>query len=245
MIDRDQIQGPLGVSVLAIGGLVILALWLLVPLLGSLVAMTGGSSIDDSAHDRLIAAHDAAHETDLNRVHGRSFFFEPPAPIPPPPPEPVGACCLSDTDCHIIARNNCRAQGGRFLGDKTECSPEACTPPPPPEPTPVEPVDTRPKRYAGPDVIAIYGSDVFFRASDGLMMIPVGKTLDGIEVVSVEAPRSVEVMWKEGGPFTVAVFERPEDPFAESGLSDVFTLPSTSPVETTGQDRPDRTESTP
>lgn len=240
MIDRDQLQGPLGVSLLATGALAILAVWLILPVLGSLTMLGGGDPIDSATYDRLIAVHDQAHRTDLDRIHGRSFFFEPEAPIPPPPPEPIGACCLSEEDCHIIRRDNCRAQGGRFLGADTQCTEDACIPPPPPEPKEVVPVDTRPKRYAGPDIVAIFGSDVFFRATKGLMMIPVGRTMDGIEVLSVDAPRSVELMWNRGGPFTVEVFEKPEEPFAAQGLTGVFTLPDTPTVQSPEQDRPDK-----
>ena len=86
MIDRDQLQGPLGVSLAASILLFVVGCWLLLPALGSLRVVGGGDNLDDAAYDRLVAAHDVAHRTDLNRIHGRSFFFEPPAP-----PRPIAA----------------------------------------------------------------------------------------------------------------------------------------------------------
>ncbi len=235
MIDRDQMQGPLGVSLGATAGLLIISLWLLLPALASLTAFGGGGALDDSAYDRLVATHDTSHRTDLDRIHGRSFFFEPPAPPRPKPPEPTGACCIGE-ECRILKRDACRDQGGQFKGKDTECSADTCKPRDPVIESP--PPDPRPRRYGGPDLVAIYGSDVIFRTDDGLMVIPVGHEMDEIEVVSVKAPRHAEVMWRGGGPFEVELFEAPGEVYAQSGLGDVFTLPATSPIQSAQEDRP-------
>jgi hypothetical protein len=241
MIDRSQLQGPLGISMVCAAGLFIIGLWLIIPVLGAFGSLGGGDVLDDGTYEQLIATHDRTHRTDLNRVHGRSFFFEPDSPPKPKPPEPTGACCV-DEECTIMRRDACRDRGGRFKGKDTTCGPDTCTPPKVPKATEQPKIDTRPKRYAGPDIIAIYGSDVLFRvdSGDGLMVIPVGRSMDNIEIVSVNAPRSVELMWKEGGPFTVPVFERPDPLLSNNALSDVLELPATSPTRTVDEDRPAR-----
>ena len=239
MIDRDSLRGPMGVSLFCGAGLVVVTIWLIVPFLASLGSLGGGEVLSDETYGQLIAAHDTAHRTDLNRVHGRSFFFEPPAPPKPKPPEPTGACCV-DEECTVMRRDACRDRGGRFQGKDTTCGPETCKPREAPKPADVPKVDPRPKRYAGPEIIAIYGSDVIFRADDGLMVIPVGRAMDDIEVVSVSAPNHAELMWKEGGPFTVALFEQPETPWEDSPLADVIELPANSPTRTVDEARPRR-----
>ena len=80
MIDRETIQGPLGVSLACIGGLFIVGIWLFAPPLASLGSPGGGNVLNDGSYKKLIATHDEAHRTNLNRVHGRSFFFEPASP---------------------------------------------------------------------------------------------------------------------------------------------------------------------
>ena len=240
MIDRSQMQRPLGVSLVCLAGIVIVALWLIAPILGALGSLGGGDMLDDGTYERLIAKHDTAHRTDLNRVHGRSLFFEPAAPPRPKPPEPTGACCV-DEECTIMRRDSCRERGGMFKGKNTTCGPDTCTPVETPKPAEVKKIDNRPKRYAGPDIIAIYGSDVIFRADgDALMVIPVGSMMDKIEIISVNAPRSVELMWKEGGPFTVALFDRPDELLINNSLSDVLELPTSSPTRTVDESRPAR-----
>lgn len=241
MIDRSEMQGPLGVSLVCLAGIVIVGLWLLVPVLGVFGSLGGRDAIDDGTYERLIASHDTAHRTDLNRVHGRSFFFEPAAPPRPKAPEPTGACCV-DEECTIMARDTCRQRGGIFKGMGTTCGPDTCTPVESPEPIEAPKTDNRPKRYAGPDIIAIYGTDVIFRVGngDGLMVIPVGAMMDAIEIISVNAPRSVELMWKEGGPFTVPLFDRPDELLTNNSLSDVLELPGSSPTRTVDENRPAR-----
>lgn len=235
MIDRDQLQGPLGVSLAASILLFVIGCWLLLPALGSLRVVGGGDNLDDAAYDRLVAAHDVAHRTDLNRIHGRSFFFEPPAPPRPKPPEPIGACCIED-ECRILKRDICRDRGGRFIGKDTQCSAETCEiePPPPPPPPP----DPRPRRYGGPDLIAIYGSDAIFRADEGLMVIPLGQEMDEIEVIAIDPPSHIDVMWRGGGPFEVELFEAPGKVYSESGLAEVFSLPTESPIKSSPEGRP-------
>lgn len=238
-LDREMLRGPLGLSLACLVGIVVISLWLLIPLLSTLGSIGGGNPLDDGAYENLIASHDQAHRTDLNRIHGRSFFFEPPAPPRPKPPEPTGACCV-DEECTVMRRDACRNRGGSFKGADTECSAEICIPQEPTKIADVPKVDPRPRSYAGPEMIAIYGSDVIFRSREGLLVIPVGQTLENIEVKSVDAPRSAELMWKEGGPFTVTLFERPETPFEDSGLKNVLTLPDSSPTRSVDEDRPER-----
>jgi hypothetical protein len=241
MIDRTQIQGPLGVSLVCLAGIIIVGLWLLVPVLGVFGTFGSSASLDDGAYERLIASHEAAHRNDLNRVHGRSLFFEPSAPPRPKPPEPTGACCV-DEECTIMRRDACRERGGTFKGKDTTCGPETCKVIETPTRTETPKTDNRPKRYGGPDIIAIYGTDVIFRlgSGDGLMVIPVGSKMDTIEVISVNAPRSIELMWKDGGPFTVALFDRPDDLLTNNSLSDVLELPTSSPTRTVHESRPAR-----
>ena len=240
MMNSDNLRGPFGVSLACGFVLIILILWWLFPLLGAVGRLGGVDTDQGDAFAQLVSAHDEAHLTDINRIHGRSFFFEPPSPPKPKPPEPMGACCILE-ECTVMARDACRDRDGRFLGRDSECTTDACEPkevePPPPPP----PVDTRPKSYGGPDIIAIYGSDVIFRTRDGLMVIPVGRTLDQIQVVSTNAPRSAELMWKEGGPFTVPLVDKPEDPFADSGLRDVFEFPTTAQTRSVDENRPEGT----
>ncbi|MDP7029140.1 MAG: hypothetical protein QF733_02865 [Phycisphaerales bacterium] len=240
MIDREALRGPLGVSLFCGAGLVVLALWLVIPFLASLGALGGGAAPSDATYSQLLATHDQAHRTDLNRVHGRSFFFEPPAPPKPKPPEPTGACCVGQ-ECTVMRRDACLDRGGRFQGKDTTCGPETCKPREAPKPADVPKVDPRPKRYGGPDIIAIYGSDVIFRADKGLMVIPVGRMMDEIEVVSVQAPHHAELMWKEGGPFTVSLFDEAEDPWEDGPLKDVIELPTASTTRTVDEARPRRT----
>ena len=241
MIDRSQLQGPLGISMLCVAGLVIIGLWLIIPILAAFGSLGGGDVLDDGTYERLIATHDQTHRTDLNRVHGRSFFFEPDAPPRPEPPEPTGACCV-EQECTIMRRDDCRDRAGRFKGKDSICEPDTCKVREAPDVTEQPKIDTRPKRYAGPDIIAIYGSDVFFRvgSGDALMVIPVGRAMDEIEVVSVNAPRSVELMWKEGGPFTVPLFERPDELLSNNSLGDVLELPASSLTRTVDENRPAR-----
>ena len=240
MIDRETIRGPLGVSLACVGGLLIVGIWLLAPLLASLGSLGGGAVLTDDSYGKLIATHDTAHRTDLNRVHGRSFFFEPAAPPKPKPPEPTGACCVEE-ECTVMRRDACHDRGGRFQGRDTTCGPDTCKPREAPKPVDRPKVDNTPKSYGGPDIIAIYGSDVLFRADDGLMVIPVGRSMHDVKVVSVDAPRTAELMWKKGGPFTVTLFEKPQDPWANHPLSDTINLPSTSPTITVEEDRPGTT----
>jgi len=238
MIDRNALRGPLGVSLACAAGLVFVSLWLLVPVLGSLTSLGGGNSLDEAAYENLIASHDAAHRTDLNRIHGRSFFFEPKAPPKPKPPEPTGACCVEE-ECTIMRRDACRTRNGRFQGADTTCGPDTCAPKEVPKPVERPKVDNRPKRYDGPDIIAIYGSDVFFRSTKGVLVIPVGHGMDEIEVVSVNAPRSADLMWKKGGPFTVPLIEKPDDPWQDNPLRGILELPTTPPLSVINEGRPE------
>ena len=240
MIDRETIQGPLGVSLACIGGLLIVGIWLLAPLLGSLGSLGGGNVLNDDGYKKLIATHDVAHRTDLNRVHGRSFFFEPAAPPKPNRLNPLvpavsrkSARSCDETPAAIVVDVS--------KGRDTNCEPDTCQPREAPKPVDRPKIDNTPKSYGGPDIIAIYGSDVLFRADDGLMVIPVGRSMNDVKVVSVDAPRAAELMWKKGGPFTVTLFEKPQDPWSNHPLSDTINLPSTSPTITVEEDRPGTT----
>ncbi len=239
MMSRDELRGPLGVSLAALACIVIIGLWLLAPLLGAVTRIGGGAAVETDRHEGLIALHDESHATDLDRVLGRSFFFDPPAPPRPKPPEPTGACCVLE-ECTVMRRDGCRDRGGQFQGADSTCDAGTCEPREAPKPVEVPKVDPRPKRYGGPDIIAIYGTDVLFRSRDGLMIVPVGRTMNEIQVVAVNAPSSAELMWKDGGPFTVPLIDQPDEPFADSGLEGVIELPTTSPTRTVDEDRPGR-----
>tara|TARA_B100001059_G_scaffold79515_1_gene77336 strand:- start:24101 stop:25204 length:1104 start_codon:yes stop_codon:yes gene_type:complete len=184
MNSKNPLMSPLGLSILAI----LMILIVLAAELPALVSSTG-TAIFSSVPEKdttadLIEQHKKVMETDRDRFNGRSFFFTPPSP---PRPKPKV--------------------------DK----PAVAAPPPPPPPPKVDttpPKPTYPKNYTGPNLEAIVGPTAFFRPSSGkLIIVNVGDTKQDIEVLGTNAPRSIEVKYKGGGPYTVDLFEMSEPDF--------------------------------
>ncbi len=234
MIHRDELRGPMGWSLAAVALILIVSLWLLMPTMRSLMHLGGGVAPDAAAHARMLDTHATLDRTDRNRVHGRSFFFDPPTPPAPRPPAPTGACCLSETECQQMKRSDCSAAGGTFKGANRDCTEDLCKPRPL---TPVVPTTPRgPTRYGGPDLVMVWGSDAIFRADGDLIVIPTGHTLEDIEVLTIDAPRTVTVNWNGGGPFEIELYPPDALPSANSSVTD-------SLLE--GRDRPHVDESRP
>ncbi|MBG83223.1 MAG: hypothetical protein CMJ40_01610 [Phycisphaerae bacterium] len=183
MNSQNPLMSPLGLSLLAI----LMILIVLSAELPALVSSTG-TAVFSSVPEKnttadLLEQHKVVMKTDRDRFNGRSFFFMPPSP---PRPKP-----------------------------KVE-KPKAAPPPPPPPPkvdtTPPKP--TYPKNYTGPNLEAIVGPTAFFRPSSGkLIIVNVGETEQDIEVLGTNPPRSIEVKYKGGGPYTVQLFEMTEPEF--------------------------------
>lgn len=91
------------------------------------------------------------------------------------------------------------------------------TPPPPPPPPPKP---SYPANYTGPKLIAILGDEAWFRKNstdlDPTTRIKAGCVQHGIEVISTNAPRSVRVMYNQGGPYEVELIDLDVDPFKNS-----------------------------
>jgi len=104
-------------------------------------------------------------------------------------------------------------------------------PPAPPAPAPTEGavVDRGPppppSSYAGPRIVAIVGSTVWFDNGDTVAAgaEPVG----GLSVVSVSPPWSARVLWR-GVEFDVPLFDRTTDRFLEPALD---PIPTDAPTE--------------
>ena len=218
MIQQDDLRGPLGLSLAAVGVMLVLGIWLAVPAGRTLVNLGGGDAPDEALYARMLESHGALDRTDRNRVHGRSFFFDPAQPPRPRPPEPEGACCI-DEDCSILNRNDCSSAGGSFKGADSQCTDTLCQPvevaPPPPMDEP-----TGPRRYAGPDLVMVWGTDAIFKKNDDLLIIPLGHVLDEVEVVALDAPRTVTVNWRGGGPFELDLYPADELPSSNSTVTD-------------------------
>ena len=192
MTNQNPLMTPLGLSLIAI----LMILIVLAAELPALVSSTGNaifSSVPDTDSNKmLLDQHKQAMATDRDRFNGRSFFFMPPAP---PKPKP-----------------------------KVEEKPKTAPPPPPPPPkvdrTPPKP--TYPKNYTGPNLEAIVGPTAFFRPSSGkLIIVNVGETNQDIELLGTNPPRSIEVKYKKGGPYTVKLFEMAEPEFLNKEIDDI------------------------
>jgi hypothetical protein len=218
MMTSDELRGPLGVSLAALTLIVIVLIWLAVPMSGTIAALSGGTPPNQSLHARSLTDQLERDQLDRNRVHGRSFFFDPAEPPTPPAPESTGACCLSETDCQVLQRSECSAAGGSFKGPNRNCSDDTCKPrvaPPPPPPTP-----SGPSRYGGPDLVMVWGSDAIFKVDGSLLIIPRGHMLEEVEVVSIDAPRTVTVNWRGGGPFELDLYPADVLPASNSTVTD-------------------------
>jgi len=218
MISRDDLRGPFGISLAAVVLIAMVALWLFVPAVRSVVHLAGGATPDEGSYARLLESHTTLDRVDRNRVHGRSFFFDPAQPPSAPPPESTGACCLSETDCQQMKRAACATAGGTFKGANRSCDDDLCKPaevaPPPP------PAPRGPSRYGGPDLIMVWGSDAIFKLDGDLLVIPQGHTLEDIEVLSIDAPRTVTVNWNGGGPFDIDLYPADALPASNSTVTE-------------------------
>lgn len=221
MMQRDELRGPLGASLAAVGVMLIIVIWLAIPMVRTIGHLSGGTPPDANMHARLLDEHETIDRIDRNRVHGRSFFFDPAAPPTPPPPEPSGACCLSETECEVMKRGECSSAGGTFKGGSTTCTDDICKPrevAPPPPPS----VPSGPTRYGGPDLVMVWGSDAIFKQDDDLLVIPHGKMLEEIEVVAIDAPRTVTVNWRGGGPFELDLYPADALPASNAVITDTL-----------------------
>ena len=127
---------------------------------------------------------------------------------------------MSETECQILERSECRVSGGTWKGGSScteeTCKPREIAPPPPPLPP------SGPSRYAGPDLVMVWGSDAVFKQNDDLIVIPRGQVLEEIEVVAIDAPRTVTVHWRGGGPFELDLFPADELPSANETVTDTL-----------------------
>lgn len=202
MNSQNPLMSPLGLSLLAI----LMILIVLAAELPALVSSTGtavfSSVPEKSTTADLLEQHKLVMKTDRDRFNGRSFFFMPPSP---PRPKPKI--------------------------DK----PKAAAPPPPPPPPKVDltpPKPTYPKNYTGPNLEAIVGPTAFFRPSSGkLIIVNVGETEQDIEVLGTNPPKSIEVKYKGGGPYTVQLFQMEQDPEFLTKMADASASEDTSASE--------------
>jgi len=218
MMTRDELRGPLGVSLAALAAMVIVLIWLALPMGRTIGRLSGGTPPDNNLHARSLTEQLEMDRVDRNRVHGRSFFFDPAEPPSPRAPEPTGACCLSEVECEEMLRSACATAGGTFKGPNRSCTDDTCkpretAPPPPPPPS-------GPSRYAGPDLVMVWGSDAIFKVDGSLVIIPHGHTLEEVEVVSIDAPRTVTVNWRGGGPFELDLYPADVLPASNSTVTD-------------------------
>ena len=186
---QSSLRGPLGISLLA---LLIIGVFLvaMMPAIYRSASTVFTSGTDEAGSiDNLIVAHSGNMDTDLDRFNGRSFFYLPPIkrrPAPPPPPPPPPVVT------------------------------EPVEPPPPPPPT-------YPPNYTGPKLIAILGDEAWFRKPSSLKFgvedpktrIRVGETMHGIELLSTNPPRGIEVKYNDGGPYEVPLIDMDSDPFSK------------------------------
>lgn len=86
---------------------------------------------------------------------------------------------------------------------------------------PVEPVEAAPRVpafYGGPAIVGVAGGSVYFADSSGsTKRIPAGATVDGIEVIKIDAPWSVTLGWS-GGKYDVPMLERKPVSFDQSPM---------------------------
>jgi hypothetical protein len=184
--DRSILRGPLGASLAALCVIILFLLVMMPGLYRSTFTVFQPGANNDESVELLIAAHERNMETDVDRFNGRSFFY---LPRPKPKPRP------------------------------TPPPPPPPAPEPDPEPRP-DPVPTYPATYTGPKLIAILGDQAWFRKSssplDPTTRIRIGETQHGIEVLSTNAPRGIQVKYNNGGPYDVELIDMDADPFAEA-----------------------------
>lgn len=109
----------------------------------------------------------------------------------------------------------------------------AAPPAPPTEPTVVDRgPPAPPSAYAGPRIVAIVGSSVWFENGD---TAKAGADAEGgVKVVSVSPPWSARVLWR-GAEFDVPLFDRTTDRFLQPTPEPV---PADSPAEAQSSNSP-------
>ena len=126
-------------------------------------------------------------------------------------------------------------------------------PPPPPPPRPVEeekpppppPEPTFPANYTGPTLVAILGSEAWFKeqASDGdpLTRLNIGDAHDDIDVLATDPPRGITVKYRGGGPYDVALIDMEVTPFSDQPVELVVPRGILEDVDPEDQPQDERT----
>jgi hypothetical protein len=190
MINRESINASMLTSVAA---LALAAIVLLAGAWSAVSAMFINANDRQDPSDRiaqLVAEHEEEISLHQARFNGRSAFFRPPPrrdPTPPPPPPP---------------KVEVEEEEEKEVEEEVEVEP----PPPPPPPVPSE--------YEGPPVLYVLGDMVVFRPSspgEPGKRIRIGQERNGIDIVSVDPPRSIRVGYQPEGydraEFNVPIFE--------------------------------------
>lgn len=92
---------------------------------------------------------------------------------------------------------------------------------------PPDPVPVVPAFYGGPAIVGVAGGAVYFADSyNSTRRIPLGATIDEIEVIKIDAPWSVTLGWK-GGKYDVPMLDRKPVSFEDSPmLKDTLFTPT-------------------
>lgn len=100
-----------------------------------------------------------------------------------------------------------------------------------PPPIPETPAPVVPTYYGGPSIVGVAGGAVYFADSTTTKRIFLGETVDGVEVIKIDAPWSVTLGWR-GGKFDVPMLDRKPVSFDQSPMIK-DTLFNTTPAGTT------------
>ncbi|MDP1660990.1 MAG: hypothetical protein Q8L55_03660 [Phycisphaerales bacterium] len=82
---------------------------------------------------------------------------------------------------------------------------------------PEAPAPVVPTYYGGPSIVGVAGGAVYFADSTTTKRIFLGETIDGVEVIKIDAPWSVTLGWR-GGKFEVAMLDRKPVSFDQSPM---------------------------
>jgi hypothetical protein len=115
-------------------------------------------------------------------------------------PAPTEAVVMASAERDELARKGEGAvrQAKDRVSARSPFYPKVVAPPPPP-PAPLS--------YGGPSLIAILGDEAWFSTADRLRLKPGDPEVNGLVVVSLDAPWSATVIWR-GGQFTLELFKR-------------------------------------
>ncbi len=188
MSTKSTLRGPLGISLLALVVIGIFLVLMMPALYRSTSTIFSSGTEGTGSIDNLIVAHAGNMDADIDRFNGRSFFYLPPVKRRPPPPPPP--------------------------------PPVVTAPAPPPPPPP----PTYPSNYTGPKLIAILGEEAWFRKTSSLKYgvedpktrIRIGEMIHGIELLSTNPPRGIEVKYNDGGPYEVSLIDMDANPFSSA-----------------------------